>query len=96
MYVLTHLGALIFVGEDLGLGLRGRAKGGHFVLDSVIIAVVNLVSEQVLAGGAVVENDGISGTHNSSLLLLHVAKGWMNCPHGVIHLLVLQADLLVA
>jgi len=94
--VLTHLGTLVLVGEDLGLGFGGGAEGGHFVFNTELVAIVNLIGVEVLVGGAVVQKDGLAGTENFTLTVLEVSVGGLNDPHSVVHFLVNQADLLVA
>ena len=87
---------LVLVGEDLGLGFGGGAEGRHFVFNTELVTIVNLIGVEVLVGGAVVQKDGLAGTENFTLTVLEVSVGGLNDPHSVVHFLVNQADLLVA
>jgi len=42
------------------------------------------------------EKDGFTGDENLTLTFFQVTESWLDRPHGVIHLLVDKADLLVA
>jgi len=64
VHILSHLSALSFVGKDLCLRLCGSNDCGYFVFDSKLVAVVNLVSEQILTSGAMHEKDGFTGDEN--------------------------------
>jgi hypothetical protein len=94
--VLTHLGALVLVSEDLGLRFGGGTESGHFVFNTELVAIVNLVSVEVLVGGTVVQKDGLTSTEHFTLTVLEVSVGGLNDPHSVVHFLVNEADLLVA
>jgi len=55
--VFTHLGALVLVSEDLSLGLGRGTQCRHFVFNTELIAIINLISVKVLVGSAMVQKD---------------------------------------
>lgn len=96
MCVLSHLSTLVLVGEDLGFALSSSADGRHFELVSVHVSVCNLVAKEVLLGSAVNKNDRFISPNDFALSILLTTVNGHNLPHGAVHLLVNNTNLLVS
>lgn len=96
MNVFTHLGALVLVSEDLSLRLGRGTECRHFVFNTELIAIIDLISVKVLVGSAMVQKDRLPSTDYFTLTVLKVSVTGLDDPHGVVNFLVDQRHLLVA
>lgn len=94
--VLSHLAALRFVQQDLGLVLGRESHAGNLELSPKERLVVDLIVCQVLRGRHVLKKDRIPSHHTLALTSLSGAGARLHAPYGVVGLAVVDRDFLVA
>ena len=95
VHVFSDLSALDFVEEKVCLLSGVHRSAADFQLAAEFILVLDVVVRKIIASGCVFENDSCVCTHSIASLRFSAAIRWVNAPHGVVSLSVVNAYLLV-
>jgi len=96
MNIFSNLSSLVFIGEDLSFALGSSAQSRHFKFVAVHVGVSDFVTEKILFGSAVLEDNGFISSDDFSSSFLRVAINWVDFPYSAIYLLVDYAHFLVS
>jgi len=94
--VLSNLGTLGLVEENLGFVLGCLCEAGDLQFSAEFILIFDMVVGKVVRCSNMFKDNLVSSINLSSCDILSHAGTGLNSPHGVVSLFVIHADFLVA
>lgn len=96
MNVFSNLSSLVFIGKNLSFALGSSAQSRDLEFLSVHVGVCDFVTEEVLLGSGMLEDNGLISSDDFSSSILRVAISGVNFPDCAVYFLVDHAHFLVS